>query len=234
LILFIRNQTKTAFQPIHFAAVGSVGSLFLLSLVDFHNNLTEMYFVPVFFLAGLGTSQLPSRQIQSPRLCNPVIFGLIICIWIGLVFCPFLNGIFRERGYAYLLDHQNTRAQEQYEWSLVFDPTDSETWNQLGHIARMTPSALSPFTMVKSMENAVYWAPRRASFRADLADALYLNGFPDRAVEEMKTAQDLFPVRPVYYERLAALYDTLGKSSEAQEQRQTAEALKTEIEEKRL
>lgn len=234
-IQLIKKRGLISSNPIGFmAALGSTVSLFLFSLVDFHNNLIEMYIVPLFFLAGLGTSQLPSGQIQSSRFANQTALCIILCLWIGLVFCPFLNGIFRERGYAYSLDNQHARAQEQYEWAVLFDPTDGESWNRLGHIARITPSALSPFTMLKSMENAVYWAPRRASFRADLADALYINRFPDRAVEEMKAAQELFPVRPVYYERLAALYDTIGKRSEAEEQRQITEALKNEIEENKL
>lgn len=233
-IRMVWKQAKAEINPALFAAIGSVLSLFLFSLVDFHNHLFEMYFVPVFFLAGLGTSQLQSGQIQSTRFITHLVLGGFICFWVGLIFCPFLNGIFRERGHAYLLDQQYARAEDEYDWALLFDQTDSESWNRLGHIARMTPSALSPFTMLKSMENAVYWAPRRASLRADYADALYLNGQQDRAVEELKTAQVLFPARPVYYERLAALYDAIGKTGEAEEQRQTAEALQTEIEEKRL
>lgn len=235
VLMMIWKQRNVSSNPFLFmTAFGSALSLFMFSLVDFHNNLTEMYIIPIFFLACMGTSHPPDEKIQSSPKLSGLMVAALFCFWAGLVFCPFLNGVFRERGYYYSLDQQYSKAQEHYEWALFFDPIDGEAWNNLGHIARMNPAAHSPFFVLQYMENAVYWAPRRASFTADWADALFINGMYERAAAAMKKAQELFPARPVYYERLAAMYDVLNQPELAEQQRHTAAALKTEIEEKKL
>ncbi len=217
-----------------FAAFGSFASLVSFSLVDFHNHLIEMYIIPVFLLAGVGTSYTPVPQKRADKINLVLAYTVLCCFWIGLVLCPFFNGIARERAYAYLLDQQYMRARNNYQWAVYIDSSDHQSWNHLGHVERSIPSAHSPFFVLQYTENAVEWAPRRASYRADYAEALFMNGYPEQAITQMKRAIELFPARPVYSERLAALYEAMGQTENAAVERETAEKLKTKIKEKRL
>lgn len=75
------------------------------------------------------------------------------------------------------------------------------------------------------LERARAWAPRRASIRADYAEALFALGYPEPALQEMRTALTLFPARPQNYERAARLYQAMNRLQDAQQAEETARRL---------
>ena len=83
------------------------------------------------------------------------------------------------------------------------------------------------------MREAVAWAPRRATLRADLGEALFALGYTEEAIQELRAAQALFPARPRYYDLAAKLYQALNRTEDAARMEETARRIKQEIEERK-
>lgn len=221
-------------QTIAFAALGSCLSLFLLSLADFHNNLAEMWMTPAFLL---GLSHRNIREAIPPRnsrrIATAILAGLA-GVWIVFVLCRYWNDTARLDGRYLAYDGKKYEAREAYERAVLFDRTDAESWRQIGLLWAEIPNSTAQTRRLECLEKAVYWSPRRASVRADYADAFFALGYAERALEEMLHAQRLFPARPVYYERAAAILRFLNRTEEAQEQINKANEIKKAIETNRL
>ena len=214
-----------------FAAFGSVLTLFTLSLVDFHNNLMEMLLIPAVLLGWVGGkfSRAESNYHLSKRIAYGFSAGMALT---GLVFVffPFLNIQARENGGYLLLDGQKAAARSAYERAVLFDRMDAESWNQLSRIWADIPTISARERSLECAQQAARWAPRRASLRADYANALFTLGYTDLAIQEMRKAQQLFPARPQYHSLLADYYQALGRTSEVKLEQQIADELQRQIE----
>ncbi len=222
----VRPETRI----IHFAALGSCLSLFLLSLADFHNNLAEMWMTPAFLLGlshrNTGEAIFPRN---SRRIATFILMGLA-GVWIVFVLCRYWNDTARLDGRYLAFDGKKYEAREAYERAVLFDRTDAESWRQIGLLWAEIPNSVAQTRRLECLEKAVRWSPRRASVRADYADAFFALGYAEQALEEMLHAQRLFPARPVYYERAAAILRFLNRTEEAQEQVDKANEIKKAIE----
>lgn len=243
--IYCLARQRPELQIVIYTASGALGVFLLLSLVDFHNNLMEMWLVPLFFIGLLSqysesiTQKSPQilkqeRSVWAYRLAGYTTGILLLCVWVLFVYCRYYNKEARELARLLVLDNQPLVALQEYERSVWYDRTDADSWNSLGHTWAHHPSPTALIQRMEAMKKAVDAAPLRPSFHADYADALFALGYRDRALEEMRTAQRLFPAKPQYYERLALMYQALGMGDAAQEQKQQAERLKQEIEERRL
>ncbi len=229
--------------PYPFAALGAVLTLLLLSLADFHNNLMEMWIAPAF-LAGIAMARNVSIGTPSPpasrslgkaaKGASSLFAAGLLAAWIFLVLLRFWNETYKNNGYFLALDGQKPPAREAYERAVFFDRTDAESWNHLGYLWAETPGPAAVFERLACLKQAVRWAPRSAAYHADYADALFAAGHTDSCLEQLKTAQLLFPSRPIYHERLARYYRLLGRDAEATEQEQKAQHLKEQIEAHRI
>lgn len=227
-------RRNTLRRPFVYAAAGSAATLLLVSMVDFHNNLPEMLTVPALLLGWALPPRGEPRAETQPFKWG---FGLnfaALAFWFLLAAAPFVNQTCRENGYYCLIDNQYPQARAWCEWALMADPSDAESWNRLGHVWKINPTPQARAFMIKCFRSAVRWAPRRASMRADYADALFSLGYAEEAIREMQRAKALFPARPVYCERLAAMYEALGRTDEAEAERAAARALQAEIDERSL
>ncbi|MFB3784793.1 MAG: O-antigen ligase family protein [bacterium] len=229
--------------PYPFAARGAVLTFLLLSLVDFHNNLMEMWLVPAF-LAGIATARhIPSdapppnewRTLgQAAKGASALFAAGLVAVWIILVLLRFWNETYKGNAYFLALDGQKPAAQAAYERAVFFDRTDAESWNHLGYLWADTPGPAAVFERLACLKQSVRWSPRSAAYRADYADALFAAGHTGPALEQLQTAQLLFPSRPIYHERLARYYRLLGRDAEATELEQKAQHLKELIEAHRI
>ena len=229
--------------PYPFAALGAVLTFLLLSLADFHNNLMEMWLAPAF-LAGVATARKASTATPPPgrpaaqrkrSQGAAVLLGTgLAVVWIMMILLRFWNETYKANGYYLALDGQKTAARDAYERAVFFDRTDAESWNHLGHLWADTPGPAAVFERLACLKQAVRWLPRSAAYRADYADALFAAGQTDQCLEQLKTAQLLFPSRPIYHEKLARYYRLLGRTAEAVEQEQKAQHLHQQIEANRL
>ncbi len=227
----LENQEKT----IVFSAFGTGLVLFLLSLIDFHNNLTEMWIVPALFfgLAGQNPDDSPQNDSTSMNFCKYGILIILFCAWIVLIGARFVNETYRENGYYLLIDNKPVAAMQAYEKAVLFDRTDADSWGSLGGIYLNLPTIGSNQKALDCYARAVQYAPRRASHHANYAEALFRLGYTERAIAEMKTALQLFPARAKYHEQLADYYDLLNEPKKAETERQIAERIQRQIEEKR-
>lgn len=217
-----------------YAALGAVTVFWLLSMADFHNNLMEMWTVPAVLF---GFASRPSVRGRSPVKQGRfvwVLVSVVLSVWGFCVFARYWNEIYRQSGYYYSIDNRLSQARFAYENAVLYDRTDAESWDHLASIWARIPTPESRIRQVQCLEHAVEWAPRRASIRANYAEALFALGYTERAIEEMRRAQALFPARPAYHERLAALYRALGWTKEADEEIIKAEQLKQVIEAKKI
>jgi O-antigen ligase len=215
-----------------FAGLGSLIGLLLFSLIDFHNNLIEMYLVPVFLLGQIRPG-FPNKpfQIQWIRLLGYSLGILLFVTWILLVFCRYYNKTEGETAYALFLENKLGQAKVLYERALFFDHTDSDSWIGLARIWQKNPPLSAQQKALDCFGRAVKFSPRRASHRADYADALFRLGYHQEAIQQMHRAQDLFPSRPAYHEQLGGMLDALGRKDEARAWLEKARKLKTSKEE---
>jgi O-antigen ligase len=224
--------------PVYAAARAAAVFLFL-SLVDFHNQLIEMWVAPVFLLAWVSRGVIAGMAVRFPRrssaprpwlrLAGYGAGGALAAVWVLLIGCRYLNEDAREMGYGYALTGQMMAARDAYERAVLYDRSDAESWNSLGHAWGQLPAPTAQEQRLEAMRQAVRMEPRRARFHADFAEALFALGYIEPAIREMKQAQVLFPARPVYYEGLATLYERLGQSDAAEAERRKARQLEQEI-----
>lgn len=227
-----RNHSQSQIETV--AALGALVSFLLLSLVDFHNNLMEMWLAPIVLLALAHRSHEVSKPFRRSHLIVGTVMAVLALTWIFGVACRYWNDNARTDGRFLALDNQKYEARQAYERAVLFDRTDAESWRQLSFFWAEIPNSASQNRRLECLEEAVYWAPRRASIRADYADALFALGYADKALEQILQAQRLFPARPVYYERAAVYYRFLKRNEEAEQQLQKANQIKKEIEAKRI
>ncbi|RJP34967.1 MAG: hypothetical protein C4527_01475 [Candidatus Omnitrophota bacterium] len=233
--LFMEWKVSTDEKPLLFAAFGSVVVLFLLSLVDFHNNLIEMWAAPAILVgfAG-GKKEVPYESARSfHQLCAYAVGIGVFTLWLLLVGCRFFNEMYKENGYYLLMDNKPAAAMQAYENAVFFDRTDADSWSSLGRIYLNFPAMGSNLRALECLHRSVELAPRRAFLHANYADALFTLRYVDQAVAELKKAQELFPARSKYYEQLAAVYAALGKTESANNERRKAEQIQRAIEERR-
>ncbi len=230
-VLWNRKETDPALL---YAAGGAAAGLFFLSMLDFHNNLIEMLIAPILLTALIA----PQTPDSSPRVPVGKRTGQFagVCLffaWFSLIACSFGNSFSREAAYYLSLDEQIVQARAFYERAVWFDWTDADSWRGAGRLWAGIPALRARERGLNDLEQAVRWAPMRASIRSDYADALFAAGYIDHAIEEMRAAQRLFPARPDYHEKLAVFFRTLGSTKEAEREEQIAQELKTEFEERR-
>ncbi len=233
---FLRQQWRAASERRHrlFVAYGSSIVFLLLSFIDFHNNLMEMWIVPAFLIGIHSTGGVrQTKALQTARRTVPALALVLTAAWILLVLCRYYNETARQDAYYLVLDGQHSAARQESERAVFFDRSDAESWSRLGRIWSMAPTETARHRWLQTSRRAVELAPRRATFRADYADALYALGYPNQALDELKTAHRLFPARPRYLEKLAVLHRALGQPDQAEIHEKTARQLKKEIETKR-
>ncbi|MBN2327518.1 MAG: O-antigen ligase family protein [Candidatus Omnitrophica bacterium] len=217
-----------------FAAFGAFISLFLLSMVDFHNRLLEMWLVPVFLVGAIHTPIPVPSALRRPRWAAAALTIILVSAWILLIFCRYWNEYSRMDGRYLAMDNQKFAARQAYERAVWFDRTDADSWRWIGLFWAEIPNPSAQMRRLECLRQAVRWAPRRASIRADYAEALFALGYTEHALEEILHAQRLFPVRPIYYERAAAFYRFLNQKEQAENQQQKAVQLQKEIEANRI
>ncbi len=235
IILYLYRKKGKLSSSALFTAFGT-GSIFLLfSLIDFTNNLMEYWIIPLFFLARIDRQSFTQRT--SPTWIKGIGYALCIflaCAWLLLGLCRYLNETYREQGQILTMDDQPRAAIQAYEKAVLFDRSDAESWRDLSRVWAQLPSPQAKFQWLRCARMAVKWAPRRASMHADLADALFVLGYTERALEEIRTAQQLFPARPIYYKQHAHMLEQLGLEEEAQKKIQEAQTLEKLIEQRKL
>ncbi len=228
---FLRMGTRCREMRIDLlAAGGACSTLLFFSLVDFHNNLTDMWLIPVAMLGIVHRPFVVSIRCPHSRRIAPVLLLGLAIAWGGWVLCRYWNENARSDGHALILTTRKYEAREAYERAVLFDRTDAESWRQLGYLWAEIPTPAAQQRRMESMKKALDWAPCRASIHADYADALFALGYIEPALEEIHTAQRLFPARPIYYERAAAMYRFMNRNEEAEMQNQKANQLKKAIE----
>ncbi len=224
-----KQKPGTKIKVESLAALGAFISLLLLSLVDFHNNLMGMWIIPAFLLGISHRPKITQKQIQHSTWFITSFAITLAIIWILLGVCRFWNETSRLNGHYLLVGDQKLNARQAYENAVLFDRTDAESWRRLGLLWSAIPTPTAQARRLEYMKQAVRWAPLRASIRADYADAYFALGYTDRALDEILTAQRLFPARPDYYLRAAEFYRRLQRGSEAEQQNQKAEELQKQI-----
>ncbi|MGC9329477.1 MAG: O-antigen ligase family protein, partial [Candidatus Hinthialibacter sp.] len=217
-----------------FAAFGAFVTLFFLSMVDFHNRLIEMWIAPVFLLGVIHTPAPIPSSLRRPRWTAAALALVLVSAWILLIFCRYWNEYSRMDGRYLAMDNQKYAARQAYERAVWFDRTDADSWRWIGLFWAEIPNPAAQLRRLECLRQAVRWAPRRASIRADYAEALFALGYTEKALEEIHHAQRLFPVRPIYYERAAAFYRFLNQTEQAEEQMQKAIQFQKEIEANQL
>ncbi len=225
----------TSINNVCIALMGSSITFLLLSMIDFHNNLVEMWVVPAFFTALITQPALSNvSPVPIQKYVKWGVAALLILIWIMFVCCRYQNELAREEGLLLVTDKRYSQAIPAYERAVFFDRTDASSWNSLGNTWANIPTREGQVQRLECLQTAVYWEPRSASFRSDLADALFALGYIDGALQENKMAQFLFPARPVYYLQRARFLEQLGREEEAVRQREIAQDIQEQIEERRL
>ena len=159
---------------------GSISVFLLLSLIDFHNQLIEMWIVPLFFVVLLTKSALRGRRMETCgsgcRIVHKVsgyVLVLLLCgMWIVGVYGRYMNEEARELGYAYATDGQVEQALKAYERAVMFDWTDAES----GMVSAMPGSDSDACCSVSvaggnAQSGILGAAPSR--FHADYAEALF-------------------------------------------------------------
>lgn len=223
-----RNQKETHRV---FAAAGVWIVFVFFSQLDFHNNLIEFWHIPIFFLAQFGPVHI--KEVGHWRFNKHIL--AIMCLlaigcWGWLELCRYYNEMYRNQGYYLTLDEKPREAKAAYENAVLFDRTDADSWQSLGQIWAGIPHPQAQLHRLRCLQNATRWAPRRASHHADYAQALFMLGYVERAINEIEAAQRLFPSRPIYYEHAARFYQQLGQTEKAEEETAQAETIKKAIE----
>ncbi|MBD3265341.1 hypothetical protein GF373_01615 [bacterium] len=236
-ILFFYLYHKWRKKPEHnlhtYAAAGAAAGFLLFSQIDFHYNLIEMYLIPIILL-GLLVRQIPSTSSPHKSKLSPWLSLLLLLLWVGLVLSPFYNKTNKDLADSLMLEEKWYQARLCYDHAVTYDPTDADSWNGLGQTWQKIPTAAAQHKALAYFRQAVWWAPRSAALHADLAGQLFALGYTRQAVEEMRTAQTLFPARPQYYETMAAFYRQLGETEKAEEQQARADSIKQTMKERKI
>ncbi|MDX9752898.1 MAG: O-antigen ligase family protein [bacterium] len=229
----IRNGWRQTRGPIPLAAGGAAVGLLLFSLIDFHNNLLEMYLVPLC-LAGNLRPNLRSMPSWLPLKQLGWGIGLVLIgCWLSLVACRYYNKTEASLAYALLLEEKWYDARTCYQRAVWFDRTDADAWNGLARVWQRIPLPEAQEKALDCYRQAIQWLPRSASFRADYANALFRLGYPVEAITAMREAQRLFPSRAAHYEQMAEYYRALGDEASANQETKKAEQLKQAEQERR-
>ena len=224
-----QQGTKNKIEIESLAALGAFFSLLLLSLVDFHNNLMGMWVIPAFLLGLSHRRKNPLKETKHSTWSITSFAIALAIIWILLGVCRFWNENSRLNGHYLLVGDKKLAARTAYENAVLFDRTDAESWRRLGLLWRGIPNPIAQARSLEYIELAIHWAPRRASIRADYAESLFALGYTVRALDEILTAQRLFPARPDYYLRAAELYHRLQRDEAAEKQMQKAKEIQEQI-----
>ncbi|MDP8243815.1 MAG: O-antigen ligase family protein [Candidatus Hinthialibacter antarcticus] len=215
------------------AAFGACSVFVFLSCVDFHNRLPELWYVPLFLMSAVSVSKIQMQSIrQWPIAINWALAILLFLCWGYFAGCKYANRLAADEGYYSLLDEKFYPARTAYERAVLWDPSDASSWNSLGNLWARTPTPIAQQTRLNCMHRAVARAPRRATLRADLAEALFALGYTEEAIQELRAAQALFPARPRYYDLAAKLYQALDRTEDVARMEETARRIKQEIEER--
>lgn len=221
--------------PAVWAAFGACFVLLLLSCVDFHNRIVEMWYVPLFLASGITTQRPPDAAPRRwPVALSWALGVLLFLCWGYFGVCKYANRMASDEGYYNIVEQKYARAQLSYERAVFWDPSDSSSWNNLGRVWARISTPIAQQNRLACMKKAVAWAPRRATLRADLAETLFALGYKDEAIQEVRAAQAFFPARPRYYDLAAQLYQALNRTEDAARMEETARRIKQEIEERKL
>ncbi len=235
LWLWKRWKTSPDTRPQVWAAFGAGMIFFLLSNIDFHNRLPELWYVPLFLLSGaVVTGAAQPIKTQWPKAVSWALSILLFVCWGYLAGCKYANRLAADEGYYTLLDEKTYPARLAYERAVFWDPTDSSSWNNLGRIWAQTLTPIAQQQRLRCVQTAAAWAPRRATVRADLADALFALGYTEDAIQELRAAQALFPARPRYYDLAASMYQALNRTEDAARMEENARRIKQQIEDRKL
>ncbi|MBI1390493.1 MAG: hypothetical protein GC154_18810 [bacterium] len=217
------------------AAAGACAALFALSLVDFHNRLAEMWLVPLFMLSLVHPPVPAPDAIRSlSKALRAAAFAALAAAWVVLAGLRYAHDAAAEQGYYLFADGRLAEARRAGEWAVFFAPIDAEGWNRLAQIWMRIPTEQGRLNWLSCSKRAVRWAPRRASLRADYAEALFTLGYRDEALEQIERARRLFPARPRYCQQAAAYYRAMQKPDEADRLEAEARRIQTQIEERKI
>lgn len=234
LMLWWRQRWRRSDDPaLVWAAGGACFALSLLSLIDFHNRLIEMWYAPLLLIALAQAQPTAIAAAPAPAWTRRLAWTALLIFWIVFIGCRYGNRLANETGYYHLLEGNLGPARQSYEQAVIFDPSDAQSWSHLGKIWAQIPAPAASQRWLSCSERAVDWAPRRASLRADWAEALFALGYREDALEQVETAQRLFPARARYYELHAQFLRALNRPQEAEALEQTARRIRTLAEERK-
>jgi len=133
------------------------------------------------------------------------------------------NNVFAEFYLAKALRHEHRleEAEQHLKTALRINPFFPELYNEMGLVARERGDIAAA---VRWFERAIQLAPREASVRIRLAEALEQRGDPARALEEYLAAAASDPTAAHARINAALLLSRFGRDAEAVEQMREAKA----------